>query len=66
MNRGWGSILPGCGGIVGSPVGQLSPRAPLRPLVEGGREGALGRWGWGSENDGVKAICLLYYNGFRS
>ena len=23
--------------------------------------GSLGQWGWGSENAGMKAICVLYY-----
>ena len=45
-----------------SPEGQLPPRAP-RPLVGRGRVrgGTLGQWDWGSENAGVKAICLLYF-----
>ena len=39
LNRGWDPILPGCGEIVGFPVGQLPPRAP-RPLI--GRRRAEG------------------------
>ena len=38
-----------------------SRRARLAPLLaKGGRGGALGEWDWGSENAGMKVICLLY------
>ena len=50
MNRGWSPIIHGYGG-----TGGVVPRA-------GGR-GGLGQWGWGSENAGMKAICLMYYKG---
>ena len=43
-----------------SPRGN-SHRARLAPsLAEGGRGGRLGQWDWGSENAGMKVMCLLY------
>ena len=62
LNRGWVTILPGCGDIVGFPQG-ATPAAraspPHWPRV-GGR-GRLGQWDWDSENAGMKAICILYF-----
>ena len=44
----------------GCPEGQLPSRAP-HPLIGRRRVGGnLGQWDWGSENAGMKAICLLY------
>ena len=40
--QGWGLILPGCGGTLTFPRGQLPPRA-LRPLIGRGRAGAPAR-----------------------
>ena len=61
LNPGWESILPVCGEIVGFPEGQLQPRAPRPDWPRAGGGGALGRRDWGSENAGMKVICLLYY-----
>ena len=62
MNREWGPILPVCGEIVrfpggATPAARTSP--PHWPRAGGG--GALGQWDWGSENAGMKVICLFYY-----
>ena len=39
-----------------------SRRARLAPsLAKAGRGGRLGQWDWGSENAGMKVICLLNY-----
>ena len=53
---------PGASGSWGSPEGQLPPRAP-RPLSDQGRGGGgrLGQLDLGSENAGIKVICLLCY-----
>ena len=60
LNRGWGSIFPGCGGAVGLPEGQLALCGPS--LADGGRGGELGQWGWGSENAGMTRIgCYIDY-----
>ena len=54
LNRGWGTILPGCGGTEEFPRGQNCRRMRGAPsLAEGGRGGALGQWDWGSENAGM-------------
>ena len=62
LNRGWEPILPVRGEIVGFPRG-ATPAARASPpdwsRVGGGR--ALGQLDWGSENAGMKVICLLYY-----
>ena len=54
---------PGASGSWGSPEGQLPPRARhASSLAKGGRGGMhLGQRDWGSENAGMKVICLLYY-----
>ena len=61
MNRGWGSMLPGCGEMVGFPRG-ATPAAraliPDWPRASGG--GALGQRDLGSENAGMNVFCLLY------
>ena len=70
LNRGWGPVLPRCGGTGGgSARGNFSRAPPVPPLSEGGR--ATGRaggrappavqWDWGSENEGMKKIFALYY-----
>ena len=62
FNRGFGPILPACG-EAGEPTRGATPAARGAPsLAEGGRVGGLGQWGPGSENSGMKAICLLYYS----
>jgi len=62
LSRGWGPLLPGCVGIVGFPRG-APPAAraapPQRPRA--GRGGRLGQLDLGSENAGIKVICLLCY-----
>ena len=46
----------------GVPPRGNSRRARLDPsLAKGERGGRLGQWDWGSENAGMKVICLLYY-----
>ena len=61
LNWGWVPILPGCDEIVGFPRGETpAARATRSDWPRAGGEGALGRWDWGSENVGVKVICLLY------
>ena len=45
----------------GVPPRGNSRRARRAPsLAKGGRGGRLDRWDWGSENAGMKVICLLY------
>ena len=61
LTRGWGLILPGYGEIVGflrgaTPAARASPSD--WPWAGGGA--TLGQWDWGSENAGMKVICLLY------
>ena len=62
LNRGWGPVLPVCGEIVGFPEG-ATPAARASPpdWPRAGGGGALGQWDSGSENVGMKVICLLYY-----
>ena len=61
VNRRWGPIFPVRGEIVAFPRG-ATPAARASPpdwsRVGGGR--ALGQLDWGSENAGMKVICLLY------
>ena len=62
LNRGWGLILPVCGEIVRFPRGATpAARASLPDWPRAGGGGALGQWDWGSENAGMKVICLSYY-----
>ena len=62
LNRRWGPILPVSGEIVGFPRGGTPvPRASPPDWPRAGGGGALGQWDWGSENAGMKVICLLYY-----
>ena len=67
LNRGWGPIIPGCGGIAGFLEGRLPPRAP-RPLIGRGRPVRPPR-PMDLENAGSKvfffAYCITYTRSLR-
>ena len=61
LNLGWEPILPGCDEIVGFPRGATPAACSSPPHWPRAGGGALGQWDSGSENAGIKVICLLYY-----
>ena len=57
-------LLNQCGETGEFPRGESPAARAVRPLFGRGGAGgdSLGQWDWGSENAGMKAICILYYD----